>query len=97
MPQAFRLAAWYQAKGSRRLISRQTFGEVWPRGQNQYPFARMPAATSFDQGVKGRKTPFSPGTQQKMPAAFFDGAESVGGSETLLMWLGRGRRRCTLT
>ena len=77
MPQAFRLAAWYQAKGSRRLISRQTFGEVWLRGQNQYPFARMPAATSFDQGVKGRKTPFISVAKRKTLAAFFDGAESM--------------------
>ena len=56
-----------------RLIGRhtcRTCGEVWPRGQNQHPFTQVPAATSFDQGVKGRKTPIFPGAKQKTPAAF---------------------------
>ena len=60
-------------------------GEVWPHGRMQHPFAWVPAATSFDQGVKGRKTPFSPAPSEKYLRHFSTAPNQLGENPFLLM------------
>ena len=44
-------------------------GTVWPRGQNQHPLTRVPAAMYFGQGAKVHKAPSSPAASGMRPAA----------------------------
>ena len=50
---------------------------IWPRDHKQHYFMRVHAATSFDQGVKGRKTPRFPAPSGATPYGVPDGAEPV--------------------
>ena len=67
------LAAGYPARGYCQWFGSQTTpppsGTVWPRGQNQHPFTRVPAAMYFGQGAKVHKTPSSPAASGMRPVA----------------------------
>ena len=67
------------ADSSADILS-QILGTVWPRGRMRHPPRECPRPPPFGQSPKrGQKRFLIPGTRRKIPAAFFDGAESIGG------------------
>ena len=56
-------------KGAAGLSADTPARQVWPRGQNQHPLTRVPAAMYFGQGAKVHKAPSSPAANGMRPAA----------------------------